>query len=240
MGVKRRKDIEQEAARAARKQERKSRKAALVQEPNLERAEGTEPLRKKIILFAEGKNTETSYFKQFNSSLVTIETVGTGKSTCKLVNEAIILLQSKYKNKQFNEKWVVFDKDDNNDFGDAIQLARRSGFKVAYSNQAIEYWFILHFNDHQGGVIHRDRYSDLINQYINPYGAVYDETKVVSNEFFDIMLANDLQTGKSRLQLAVDRADKIHKGKRDKTEESVTTIHHLIQSITGIKCSKKK
>ena len=70
-----------------------------MQEPSLEREKGTEPLKKKIILFAEGKNTETSYFKQFNSSLVTIETVGTGKSTCKLVNEAIILLRSKYKNK---------------------------------------------------------------------------------------------------------------------------------------------
>ena len=240
MGVKRRKDIEQEAARAARKQERKSRKAALAQEPNLERTEGTEPLKKKIILFAEGKNTETSYFKQFNSSLVTIETVGTGKSTCKLVNEAIILLQSKYKNKQFNEKWVVFDKDDNNDFDRAIRLAKQSGFKVAYSNQAIEYWFILHFNDHQGGAMSRDRYSELINQYINPDDAMYDETKIVSSKFFDIMQANDHQTGKSRLQLAVDRADKIYKRKRDKTEESVTTIHHLIHSITGIKCSKKK
>lgn len=69
---------------------------------------------------------------------------------------------------------------------------------------------------------------------------MYDETKIVSSKFFDIMQANDHQTGKSRLQLAVDRADKIYKRKRDKTEESVTTIHHLIHSITGIKCSKKK
>lgn len=239
MGVKRRKDIEQEATCFAIKQARKERKVALMQEPNLKRINGREPLKKSIILFAEGKNTETTYFKQFKSSIVTIETVGTGKSTCKLVNEAITLLQSKYKHKQFNEKWVVFDKDDNKDFGHAIQLAKQSGFKVAYSNQAIEYWFILHFNDHQGGAMSRDKYSERINHHINHLGAMYNTTKVVSSEFFDIMQANDPQTGKSRLQLAVNRADKIYRGKRDKTEESVTTVHHLIQSITGIKCSKK-
>lgn len=240
MVAKRRKDIEQEAARLALKQARKERKAALMQEPNLERTNGTEPLKKSIILFTEGEKTETTYFKKFESSRVKIVPVGTGKSTCKLVDEAITQLRSTYRDRVFNEKWVVFDKDDNKDFDKAIQLAQKSGFKIAYSNQAIEYWFILHFNDHQGGALHRDRYRELINQYINPYGAMYDETKAVSSKFFDIMQAIDHQTGKSRLQLAVDRADKIYNGKRNKTEESVTTVHRLVQSITGIKCSKEK
>ena len=238
MGVKRRKDIEQESMRLAIKQARKERKAVLMQEPNLERTNGTEPLKKSIILFTEGKNTETTYFKKFGNSQIKIIPVGTGKSTCKLVNEAITLLRTTYRDKKFYEKWVVFDKDDNKDFDDAIQLAERSELKVAYSNQAIEYWFILHFNDHQGGAMHRDHCCKLINQYIESFGAKYDDTKMVSSIFFDIMQANDPQTGKSRLQLAVNRADKIYKGKRDKTEESVTTVHHLIQSITGIKCSK--
>lgn len=242
MMAKRRKDIEQEAARLALKQARKERKAALMQEPNLERTIGKESFKKKIIIFAEGKNTEKTYFEQFKNGQVKVVTVGTGKSTRKLVNEANTLLRSdlRYNNTTFDEKWVVFDKDDNKDFDQAIQLAQKSGFKIAYSNQAIEYWFILHFNDHQGGALHRDRYRELINQYINPYGAMYDETKAVSSKFFDIMQAIDPQTGKSRLQLAVDRADKIYKGKRNKTEESVTTVHRLVQSITGIKCSKEK
>jgi len=239
--VKRRKDIEQEAARFALKQARKERKAALMQEPNLERAKGAEPIKKKIILFAEGENTEKTYFKKFGNSRIKIVPVGTGKSTCKLVNEAITLLRTtSYRDEKFNEKWVVFDKDDNKDFDKAIQLAKQSGFKVAYSNQAIEYWFILHFNDHQGGAMHRDRYCELINQYINPFGATYDDTKNVSSKFFDIMLAKDPQTGKSRMQLAFDRSVRIYRKKQNKTEESVTTIHDLIQSITGIEYSKEK
>ena len=239
MGVKRRKDIRQEESRQARKQARKERKSALMEEPNLVRANGTEPFKKKIILFAEGKNTETTYFKQFKNERIKLVTVGTGKSTLKLVDEAITLLCSKYNRMRFDEKWVVFDKDDNTDFEEAIQFAKKSGFKVAYSNQAIEYWFLLHFNDHQGGGLHRNSYSKQINGYIKHYGAKYDDTKVVSAKFFDIMLAYDSQTGKRRIQLAFDRATKIYKKKQNKTEESITTIHHLIQSITGMEFSKK-
>ncbi len=88
--------------------------------------------------------------------------------------------------------------------------------------------------------MHRDRCCELINQYIEPLGAKYDDTKIVSSNFFDIMQAKDPQAGKSRMQLAFDRAVRIYRKKRNKTEESVTTVHNLIQSITGVKYSKEK
>lgn len=43
----------------------------------------------------------------------------------------------------------------NTDFNNAIQIAEANNFGVAYSNQAFEYWIILHFNDHQGGGLDR-------------------------------------------------------------------------------------
>ena len=47
----------------------------------------------------------------------------------------------------------MFDKDDfsANDFNNAITIAESNNLGVAYSNQAFEYWIILHFDDHQGG-----------------------------------------------------------------------------------------
>ena len=52
----------------------------------------------------------------------------------------------------FDQYWIVFDKDDNSDkdFNDAIKLAQKSGFHVAYSNQAFEYWFVLHYKQYEG------------------------------------------------------------------------------------------
>ena len=42
----------------------------------------------------------------------------------------------------------------------AIQMAQANGFQVAYSNQAFEYWFLLHFNLYQGS-IHRSHYAEI-------------------------------------------------------------------------------
>jgi hypothetical protein len=39
----------------------------------------------------------------------------------------------------------VFDKDDFNDFNEAFQPASRIGFYVAWTNEASELWYLLHF-----------------------------------------------------------------------------------------------
>ena len=46
----------------------------------------------------------------------------------------------------YSQVWVVFDKDDFDDFDEAVALAEKYGFKVAWSNQSFEYWLYLHFN----------------------------------------------------------------------------------------------
>ena len=97
-----------------------------LKEPALLKAEGTRPLQKKMLIVCEGKNTEVDYFDKFHFPGITIVPVGTGLSTSKLVREveSIKTLQLKRKKlKKFDEIWVVFDKDDNKDFEDAIRLA---------------------------------------------------------------------------------------------------------------------
>ena len=46
---------------------------------------------------------------------------------------------------RFDRVWVVFDRDDFNDFNEAIALAERKGYKAAWSNEAFELWYLLHF-----------------------------------------------------------------------------------------------
>lgn len=140
---------------------------------------------------------------------------------------------------------MVFDKDDNEDFEDAIKLAISKNYKVAYSNQAVEYWFILHFYDHHGELLSRESYADMINHYINPLGAKYDDSKIVSREFFDILMSKNPESQKARYQEAFDRAERILTGNPHRTEESVTMVHKLFCSImpletTNVKKLRKK
>ena len=58
----------------------------------------------------------------------------------------------------YNEVWAVFDKDDFPDFDNAILLAMDNGIQCAFSNEAIEYWFLLHIeNKTKTGTLSRNK-----------------------------------------------------------------------------------
>lgn len=203
-------------------------------EPILTKYAGERPLRKRLLVVCEGKNTEYDYFGKFDIPGITIIPIGTGLSSTKLVREVDIVRKTQEKRlkiNKFDEIWVVFDKDDNKDFEQAIELALSLKYKVAYSNQAFEYWFLLHFIDHQGGAMPRTDYSEKLNEQLKLYGVTFDpKSKHVSEEMFEVLMAF--------LQKAYDRASKIFTNKKKQQQEfqeSVTTIHHLIHSINGMK-----
>ena len=187
-----------------------------------------------LLIVCEGRNTEPSYFNALKFKTATIEAVGQGCNTLSLVRRAQQLVTSK----AFDEVWCVFDKDDfpDQDFNQAIVLASAKGFRVAYSNQAFEYWLLLHFNDHQGGALHRNHYADPINRAIQPLGAWYDAagSKIITPEFFHLLFGYDTKYKKRRVDLAIERAKRIyerysHQSPAD--EESSTTVHVLLDHL---------
>ena len=116
---------------------------------SLSRPQGIREVKQSFLIVCEGMCTEPDYFKAFRMTTATIKAVGQGMNTISLVNKAISIRDTDMKKKRtYDQCWIVFDKDDfpANDFNQAIALAERNGFRVAYSNQAFEYWFLLHFN----------------------------------------------------------------------------------------------
>ena len=143
------------------KSEKKKRRTS-----NLTRPQSIREVKKSFLIVCEGMCTEPDYFRAFRMTTATIKAVGQGMNTISLVNKAISIRDAdKKKNRIYDQCWVVFDKDDfpANDFNSAISLARHNGFRVAYSNQAFEYWFLLHFNLYRGP-IHRNDYADMLTK----------------------------------------------------------------------------
>lgn len=203
-------------------------------EPKLERALPEKVERPTILIVCEGENTEPGYFSQFRLSSATIYPVGEGCNTTSLVNRAI----KHDAKKKYEQVWCVFDKDDfpAKDFNDAITIARANGFGVAYSNQAFEYWVLLHFIDHQGGGMHRNDYDYRINQLLQSFGLTYDGngSKMITEEIFELLIGIDEQTGLNRTQLAIDRAKRNYEKLSHvspATEESSTTVFKLVEEI---------
>ena len=100
----------------------------------------------RFLVVCEGERTEPNYFKGLvkdrYSEVRAEEIVGEGRSTCALVKKTEEMNQRQLK---FDRVWVVFDKDDFNDFNEAIALAERKGYGAAWSNEAFELWYLLHF-----------------------------------------------------------------------------------------------
>jgi hypothetical protein len=212
---------------------RRHKKALKRPEPDLKRPAPTKLERPTILIVCEGENTEVSYFSQFRLTSARLVPLGEGYNTITLVNRAVELS----KKGKFDQVWCVFDKDDFSaqDFNGAITMAEGHGFRVAYSNQAFEYWILLHFEDHQGGGMHRAEYNAAINERLKPFGLNYDGngTKIVSPELFELMEGKD-EHQKIRRDNAIARSKRniarFH-NQSPANQESSTKVFLLVEEI---------
>ena len=129
-----------------------------------------ENVREKLVRFlivCEGTKTEPHYFEALiknNISTVREVTIeGEGRGTVTLVVKAHEIRQKlERKNAMaFDRVWVVFDKDDFGDFNEAIGKASKLGFQSAWTNEAFELWYFLHFEFLDAG-ISRSAYIEKI------------------------------------------------------------------------------
>ena len=199
------------------KRQKKSHKVA-----SLSRRQGVREVKQSFLIVCEGEHTEPDYFKAFRMTAATVKALGEAMNTMSLVNKAINIREAEKSKKRFYDQcWVVFDKDDYsaNDFNQAIQLAEKNGFQVAYSNQAFEYWFLLHFNLYTGA-IHRNQYNEMLEKLT---GVHYSKSEGYGALMYNLLLA--------RQEKAIRNAETVlaeisHGNPAE--EESSTTVHKLV------------
>jgi hypothetical protein len=136
----------------------------------LTRLENNRKLR-RILIVCEGEKTEPNYFRKFPENPEVydrIDIYGTGYNTVSLVNEAIKLkLEAQKRKEPYIEVWCVFDKDDFpiDQFISAIILAGKNQIKCAYSIEAFELWYMLHFNFYDTA-LSRSQYKEKLSELL--------------------------------------------------------------------------
>ncbi|WP_257012619.1 RloB family protein [Porphyromonas gingivalis] len=149
------------------KREKREAKAAKKRKKN------TRDIIVRFLIVCEGQKTEPNYFKALIGNHysevrdVEAEIRGQGCSTCALVERAKEIRDDLEKERElgFDRIWVVFDKDDFDDFNRAIDLAKSYGFGCAWTNEAFELWFLLHFQ-YLDVPISRDAYISKLEKLI--------------------------------------------------------------------------
>lgn len=106
-----------------------------------------------IFIACEGSNTEPLYFEKLNEIMEDEEnfpyavTVYPDKEVDeKPKTDAIGLIKVAIERKEdFDELWVVFDKDGYTKHKEAFDLAKENGVNIAFSSISFESWVLLHF-----------------------------------------------------------------------------------------------
>lgn len=192
---------------------------------SLSRPKGTRVVKQSFLIVCEGMCTEPDYFRAFRMTTATIKAVGQGMNTISLVNKAISIRDTDIKKKRiYDQCWVVFDKDDfpASDFNQAIALAERNGFRVAYSNQAFEYWFLLHFNLYRGP-IHRNSYANMLTKLTD---LTYSKVEGFGTKLYNRLLHLQPQAIKNATAVIKETSQG-----NPAMEESSTTVHQLVTEL---------
>lgn len=136
------------------------------------RAFQTRSTLQRFLIVCEGEETEPNYFRAIGGTLPThlvdVEVVGEGANTLSLVRRAQDLRDQRAKGDYpFDQVWVVFDRDsfDRDSFDNAVHMGEADGIGCAWSNEAFELWYILHFEDRQTGM-RRTEYKKKLSKYL--------------------------------------------------------------------------
>lgn len=201
-------------------------------EPSSYRIE-TIPANKIILIVCEGQ-TEELYFKSFPVLGLTIEVANLqGQAKLKLVESTKDIINDTIAD--YEEVWCVFDMDVKRgadefaDFDNAINKAIDLGYKVAYSNDAFELWFYLHYSYTDAQHLRTFYYKELGKRFGLNYekkGKKYDFCLQVYDT-----LNNDPNSSQSN---AIESARSLYEKQKDlpyHQQNPTTKVYELVEEL---------
>jgi hypothetical protein len=194
--------------------------------------------RKFYLIVCEGEKTEPNYFESLKKSLprgvlelTNIDIDGTGKNTLSIIQEAK-KLKKKYEEKylrKIDSVWAVFDKDSfpAKNFNNAINKGENSRPKIncAWTNEAFELWYLLHFNYYNTG-IPREQYQKLLEKEINKAAKISD-FKYTKNSEEMFSLLNKYGSQESAISNA-EKLESLYQDRSYSNHNPSTRVHKLI------------
>lgn len=189
-----------------------------------DRRSSTRGVKAKVLIMCGGE-TEKKYFDQFKSKykdeLKSIKV----ESVIHKRDNPYAMVEAATKKEDYDEIWVVFDKDDFPDFDTGIRLAKKNNINCAFSNEAFEYWFLLHFENRTGSMSR----SELKRSLTKSLGAEYEKAddSVISRILKEV---EELEEAERRAKVGHEKHIK-ESGKSPSEWRSCTTVYQLTKKL---------
>jgi len=210
----------------------------------VERKKETRTKKLYYLVVCEGIKTEPNYFEGLKKEIPkgklhsnNLEIGGTGKNTLSIIKETIKISKKIQMEKSivFDEIWVVFDKDSFPDvnFNNAISKAKSyKNMRCAWSNQAFELWYLLHFQ-FVNTAIDRDVYKSYLEREINRVSKIEFKYEKNRPDMYDILkeYGNQLQAIKWARKLVGQYQDEDYA-----SQNPCTFVHELVDKLINKSC----
>ena len=196
-----------------------------------------------FFVFYNGEVTESQYFKSLSDDLA-----GKGNIRSQFLHLAFVhgspeqVVQAalndvnchrrEYSANSDDVIWVVFDKDDfEENYSEAISVARQENISVAYSNECFELWLLLHFQE-QKTPIGRTDLTELLRRKLEDItGKPIDRKSMVKHFPYSILRKHGDRDS------AIAYAKMLHKQAEIKSPDSpwdinpVSTVYNLVEEL---------
>lgn len=135
---------------------------------------GRSESRKKILIVCEGEKTEPNYFnwlKRIWRVNAEIEILGRCGDPLNVVKRAVQEKAQRKRETKPDSVFAVFDRDDFTleRINHAYRLAESNGIQIAFSNEAFELWYLLHFQYIDAALAREELRSKLEERIGKPY-----------------------------------------------------------------------
>ncbi|MFA7184289.1 MAG: RloB family protein, partial [Victivallales bacterium] len=179
------------------------------------------------LIVCEGEKTEPNYFTSFSKelpkALVTVEIEGEGKNTLSLVESAKEMEKKSLKTSTpYDKVWVVFDCDSfkaKGRFDNAIKSAKAAGLGCAWSNEAFELWYLLHF-EYRNTAMSRANYKSSLSRHL---GETYKKN---DPDMYGKLITHQVDAVKNSELLLMT-----HRGMPASRSNPATTVHLLVNEL---------
>ncbi len=189
-----------------------------------------------FLIVCEGEKTEPNYFRAFPKKvgkvIYDIEFEGGGISTLKVVEKAIELRDKSTQN--YDSVWAVFDRDSfkSQSFNNAIKKAEANNIKCAWSNEAFELWYLLHFHN-RVTAMSRDEYEEAIEKAVNQkLGKKKKKFKYTKNDPNMFSLLEEVGSQDSAIKWAKELNDN-NIGENFAKHNPSTQVYKLVKELKG-------
>lgn len=176
-----------------------------------------------ILILCEGTKTEPNYFDALikDLRLTSVKSQGCGITPKNILEKAKIATETN------DEVWCVFDRDNfaKENFNAAFEIANANPkIKIAYTNEAFELWYLLHFH-YYDTAMHRDEYEEKLSTKEN-LGFPYKKNL---EDMYEILL--------DKQEKAIKHAETLYNSYQEHKPESdnpSTTVHLLIKRLHNL------